>query len=133
MILLDTDVMVDIIRGYPPAMRWFSALKETPVLPGFVVMELIAGCQDKRDLALTRKAVGAMNILWPESEHCNKAIADLAQHHLASKLDPNDALIGELAVGLGTTLRTFNVRHFSLIPGLKILKPYAKKKPEGKR
>ncbi len=28
MILLDSDVMIDLLRQYPPAMQWFDALDE---------------------------------------------------------------------------------------------------------
>lgn len=41
MYVLDTDVLIDIQRGYPPALAWFSNLTELPALPGLVVMELI--------------------------------------------------------------------------------------------
>jgi hypothetical protein len=37
MLLLDTDVMVDVLRRYPAAVEWLAALGETPVgLPGLV-------------------------------------------------------------------------------------------------
>lgn len=51
MILLDTDVMIDLLRQYPPPMRWLDALDEEEeiALPGFVVMELVQGCRSKRE------------------------------------------------------------------------------------
>ena len=51
MILLDTDVMIDLLREYPPAVEWFNALAEDEViiLPGYVVMELLQGCRNKRE------------------------------------------------------------------------------------
>ena len=42
MVLLDTDVMIDILRQFPPAVSWLDSLNdEQIVLPGFVIMELI--------------------------------------------------------------------------------------------
>jgi len=42
MILLDTDIVIDVLREYPPAVAWFqSVANEEIVLPGFVAMELI--------------------------------------------------------------------------------------------
>ncbi|MGE0887360.1 MAG: type II toxin-antitoxin system VapC family toxin [Blastocatellales bacterium] len=43
MILLDSDVMIDLFRRFPPAVEWFGSLSadEEIALPGFVVMELI--------------------------------------------------------------------------------------------
>ena len=42
MILLDSDVIIDLLPQYLPAMMWFDALndEEELLLPGYVVMEL---------------------------------------------------------------------------------------------
>ncbi|MBN1579385.1 MAG: hypothetical protein JXA89_01685 [Anaerolineae bacterium] len=39
MILLDSDVMIDLLRQYPPAAKWFDTLDEDEelLLPGYVV------------------------------------------------------------------------------------------------
>ncbi len=51
MILLDSDVLIDLLRKYPPAMAWFDALGEDEELAvsGYVVMELIQGCRNKAE------------------------------------------------------------------------------------
>ena len=45
MILLDSDVLIDLLRNFPPAVEWFDTLDEDEdlVVSGFVVMELIQG------------------------------------------------------------------------------------------
>jgi predicted nucleic acid-binding protein len=49
MILLDTDIMIDLLRQYPPAVAWLNSLgDEEIVLPGFVAMEL-QGCDNKAE------------------------------------------------------------------------------------
>ena len=48
MILLDTDIMIDLLRKYPSAFAWLASLGDEEIgLPGFVVMELIQGCKNK--------------------------------------------------------------------------------------
>jgi len=39
MILLDSDVMIDLLRQYRPAIKWFDTLdeKEALLLPGYVI------------------------------------------------------------------------------------------------
>lgn len=51
MICLDSDVMVDLLRQYPPATEWFDTLDEDEeiVLSGYVVMELIQGCKNRTE------------------------------------------------------------------------------------
>jgi len=46
MILLDTDVIVDLLRQYPPVVAWLDSLGEERItLSGFVVMELSSHTQ----------------------------------------------------------------------------------------
>jgi hypothetical protein len=49
MILLDSDVVIDLLRRYPPAVQWFDQLyiDEEVVISGYGVMELIQGCENK--------------------------------------------------------------------------------------
>jgi hypothetical protein len=37
--LVDTDVLIDVQRGHPPAVAWFSALTVLPAVAGIVVMD----------------------------------------------------------------------------------------------
>ena len=66
MILLDTDVMIDILRGYLPAKSWQNSLGKTPILlPGFVVMELIQGCQNKAEQRTLEAILNSCKKIWP--------------------------------------------------------------------
>ncbi|KAF0248812.1 MAG: PilT protein domain-containing protein [bacterium] len=108
--LLDTDVMIDILRGYLPAVNWLAGLLEVPGLPGFVVMELISGCPNKAEVKKLQKSL----------------LDVFVKYKLNNGLGIMDALIGECAVGLGATLSTFNLKHFKVIPSLKTEQPYTK-------
>ncbi len=127
MILLDTDIMVDILRDYPPAVQWMQSLGDEAIaLPGFVVMELIQGCQTKIELTNIRKRLTSFQIYWPEEDACNKAVELFAQYHLSHQLGIIDVLIGQLAVSTKLSLYTFNKKHYAPIPGLKTVQPYRK-------
>jgi predicted nucleic acid-binding protein len=50
MICVDTDVMIDILRCYEPAMAWLRSLgSEELALPGLVAMELLQGCRNRAE------------------------------------------------------------------------------------
>jgi predicted nucleic acid-binding protein len=50
MILLDTDVAIDILRNHAPAVAWLQGLGSAPLgFPGLVVMELLQGCHNKAE------------------------------------------------------------------------------------
>jgi len=76
MILPDTDVMIDILRKYPPAMKWFDALdgNEEIVLPGYVLMELIQGCGNKGEQEQLQRSVEPYGVIWLSPNHCNRAL-----------------------------------------------------------
>lgn len=66
MIICDTDVMVDILRGQPSALAWLSSVSiETIALPGIVMMELIQGCRSKTEQLRMQKALKDYPLLWP--------------------------------------------------------------------
>jgi len=65
MIILDTDVMIDLLREYPPALTWLESIgDEEIVLPGFVVMELIQGCRNKGEQERVKRELSAYCIEW---------------------------------------------------------------------
>lgn len=35
MYVLDTDILIDVLRGHQPAIIWFTNLQEIPIIPGF--------------------------------------------------------------------------------------------------
>jgi predicted nucleic acid-binding protein len=127
MILLDTDVMIDLLRQYPPAVTWLGNVgEEEIVLPGFVVMELIQGCSNSAEQEKVEKNLRGHNIVWPSSGICNEALLVFARYHLSHKVGLLDSLIGQLAVSLNLPLYTFNQKHYSVIPELKTMQPYQK-------
>ncbi len=51
MIILDTDVVIDLLRGLPQAVEWFEEqTDEQFILPGYAAMELVQGCRSKAEL-----------------------------------------------------------------------------------
>jgi predicted nucleic acid-binding protein len=123
MILLDTDVMVDILRGYEPSKEWLKSVQEVGV-PGLVVMELLQGCQNAREQRQLEKALSEYPLYWPSEEDCNRALASFSSHHLSDNIGLLDALIAETAIGVPAELATFNVKHYRILKGLKTLQPY---------
>ena len=50
MVLIDTNVMVDVLRRYEAAVTWLESLKTQAVgIPGLVAMELLQGCRDREE------------------------------------------------------------------------------------
>lgn len=126
MLVLDTDILIDVQRGHANALAWLGALQALPSLPGFVLMELIQDARDLREVRVAQRLVAPFPIIWPSESDCHRALADFAKYHLSHRLGLIDALIGACVLGRGDTLCTFNVKHYSVIRGLNTTQPYQK-------
>lgn len=123
--LLDSDILIDVARGYEPAKRWLNSLLETPSVPGIVEMELVTGCANKTQAAQVHKLVASYAIYWPMEADCKRALTNFTQFYFSHNLGFTDALIAT-AVGLSATLCTFNVKHFAVVPTFLIEQPYVR-------
>ena len=127
MIILDSDVMIDILRQRSSAIAWLQSLgDEEIILPGFVAMELIQGCRDKTEQAKVEKTLAQCQIVWPSSEACAMALQLFSRYHLSHNIGLLDALIGQTAISLNLPLHTFNRKHYTVIPNLITVAPFAK-------
>lgn len=128
MILLDTAVLIDVLRKYPPAFAWFNTLDEDEelVVPGYVVMELIQGCRNKVEQESVRRELGVYGVIWPSPTDCDRALEVFATYRLSHNAGLLDVLIGQTALSLRAPLYTFNHKHYSFIPGMQMIQPYTK-------
>jgi predicted nucleic acid-binding protein len=124
--LLDTDILIDIQRGHPPAVAWFAGLTERPAVPLLVVMELLQDAANKARQDKALALVRALTVVYTTPADQQRALNDYAAFHLSNNSGLLDALIAATAIGLGATLCTFNVKHFRVVPGLTVEQPYAR-------
>lgn len=122
--IFDTDVSVDIVRGFTPALLWFHSLEEVAAIPGYAYMEVVGGCKDKGEIRRVRMLLSPLQVVWPNEQACSRGLTDFSQYHLSHNLGILDALIAATAINLGAILCTFNTKHFSFLPGLITEQPY---------
>ncbi len=124
---LDTDVLIDYLRGTPPAQTWFSSISASNFqIPGIVAMELLMGCRNRTELRRIQKFLHTFHIVWPEAAEFAKAYQMLGKHRLANNLGIPDCLIAAMALSRAATLYTFNLKHFRVIKGLDAKNPYTR-------
>ncbi len=125
--LIDTDVLIDILRGTPAAQAWLARSAATAFqIPGVVAMELMMGCRNQAELRRVQQFLGAFSVAWTEASEFAQAYNLLAAYRLRSGLSIPDCLVAAMALTRSATLYTFNMRHFRVITGLDVQEPYTR-------
>jgi predicted nucleic acid-binding protein len=125
MLLLDTDVVIDILRQHAGATAWLASVQNQPLaVPGFVALEAIDGCRDRTELTMVSRTLAAWSVLWLPESDCSNALTQFTSVHLSNAIGPFDVLIAFTALRHGVPLHTFNVMHYAAVPGLATVQPY---------
>ena len=119
--ILDSCVLIDVLRGHPAAVDLLTAIIESgdpawSVTP--VRTEILVGIRAGERDAFDRFAA---TIAWaPVHADLADDAAALAAPFVASHrgMDAVDMLLAALTVRSGGTLHTLNIRHFPMLPGL---------------
>ena len=123
--LVDTDVLVDCLRGTVPAQEWLKRLaNQSFAVPAVAAMELVMGCRDRTDLERIQRFLATFEVVWPEASEFAAAYQLLLTHRLSSGLNIPDFLIAASALTRNARLYTFNFKHFQVVPGLDVERPY---------
>ncbi len=126
MVLLDTDIIIDVLREYEPALVWVGNLDEEIALSGFTAMELVQGCAQKTEQRKVEKILRSMRIFWPSPTGCQAALELFIQLRLSHNIGLLDALIAQTAIENNIPLHTFNIKHYSVVSALTTIQPYQK-------
>ncbi len=126
MILLDTDILIDILRNFRPAIEWLYTIDDTLSIAGYSALELIQGCETKQEVNKISKFVSNFHILWLSEEASNKSLELFAIHRLKNKIGLIDSLIAQISIENNLVLHTFNIKHYKSIQELKTIQPYKK-------
>ena len=127
MVLVDTDVVVDCLRGTAPSREWLQRTStEALGLPGVVAMELLIGCRNRAEIQHLQKFLSTFSIVWPDASEFARAYELLAEHRLTSGMGIPDCLVAAMALVRKARIYTFNSKHFRVIPGVDAQEPYSR-------
>ncbi len=123
--LLDTSILVDILRGHTPARTWIDSLPEpTRSISVITGAELLAGCRNQREQRAVERELNLYTLIWVE-ENISQAAFDLYKRfHLSHGPGFLDCVIAATAITHGCRLATLNLKHFAALPGVQVQRPY---------
>jgi len=121
--VLDTSVLIDLLRGSPQATAWLAGLDDVPVCSEVTRTEVMQGMRSQERRA-TERLFQALRWI-PVDERVSRRAGELGRQLRGSHpgLSLPDLLIGASALELGAELATSNVRHFPMFEDLEA--PYA--------
>lgn len=126
MILIDTDVAIDILRKHPPAVAWITGAREPICLPGIVVLELYQGCHNRRECEALRVELASFAVLWPTESTSHQVLLEYPNARLSHSVGIMDALIAATAIAHHVAPSTFNQKHFAAFGQLTTVQPYVR-------
>ena len=123
MILADSDVLIDFLRGKGPGAERIQIELRTGRLSTTALnaFELISGARTEREQESVRLLLQALHILSFDSAAAERAAG--VRRELESKgeaIGTADYLIAGACLAHGATLLTRNRKHFERVPGLKL-------------
>jgi predicted nucleic acid-binding protein len=119
-VLLDSNIVIDVLRGNTAARRFVSMCAEKPCVTSPTITELHAGYRSQREEKVAQDLLDSLRLVRVQEEWIWRRAGEHLKHFGASHgLDPLDALIAATAEHHGLKLATLNVKHFPMIKGLK--------------
>ena len=124
--LTDSDILIDAERGVRAAIDFLIAQRVSGGLRLSVVsaMELIAGCRNSQELATLNQFLRHAIVVEIDPSISQLARGWMESYFLSHGLMIADALIAATAHDQRVPLFTKNVRHFQMLPGLTVIRPY---------
>ena len=124
-LLVDTDVLIEYLRGKEQAIAFLESLGRRPATSVICVAELFAGARSEQEREAIESFLLAFDLLPIDVE-----IARLGGKHRQQYLKSHgtglaDALIAATAMTYGLTLTTFDTKHYPMLE--QVLVPYPRR------
>ena len=123
-LVLDTDVLVDYLRGHKKAIAYLEGVKGPILTSAITVAELYAGVRDGEERAVLDRFLLAFDIAPVDDEIAKKGGIYRRNYGTSHGIGLADALIAATAELKQAKLVTLNEKHF---PMLDVYVPYRKR------
>ena len=123
--LLDTSILIDVLRGYKPARTWIVSVPPSARFVSVVTAaELLSGCRNQTEQRAVDRELALYQTVWLDEAISQAALQLYRRFHLSHSVGFLDCLIAATATGRGLRLATLNLKHFAPFPNIRPEKPY---------
>ena len=123
MLLIDTDVLIDFLKGVPAALQYLNSLPDPPLVSSVTVAELYAGVRDHERPVLDA-LVSRLQTIPIDRDMARRGGLIRRDYRSSQGVGLIDALIAATAEAHNTTLVTLNRKHFPALSNVVV--PYRK-------
>lgn len=123
--LLDTSILVDVLRGNEAARDWVDSLPaQSRFLSCVSAAELIAGCRNRREQRALDRERRLYTTIWLDEPASRLGLDLYSRHHLSHGIGFLDCLIAATAALRTLIVATLNVKHFEPLLDVRVRRPY---------
>jgi predicted nucleic acid-binding protein len=112
---LDSDVIIDYLRGLPAAANFIRGLSERPLISAITVGELYSGVRDGDERRELEIVVSGFRVIQVTRSIAIRAGLYRRQYRKSHGVQLPDALIAATADEMRAQLFTLNIGHFPMI------------------
>ncbi len=118
MIILDTDVFIEILKGNLPISKLPN--NHTIALSAVTAMELLYGAFNKQEMNEITKALACFEIIHMDPDISVRSVSLIQRYAKSHNLNIPDAIIAATSLDRSVALYSRNIRDFRFIESLQL-------------
>ncbi len=118
-ILVDTDVLIDFLRGKDKAISFIEEFSHNIILSAIVIAELYAGVKGANELSVLDNFVSFFHVIPIDSEIAKAGGLYKRDFGKSHGVGLADAILAATADKENAELKTLNVKHYPMVKNLK--------------
>ena len=118
-LLIDTDVMIDFLRGHPKAVALVKKHSSRIILSSIVTAELYAGVRGDEELDTLDNLVSLFRVIPVSPSLARAGGLNKRDYSKAHGVGLADAIVAATCEAENAELKTLNVKHYPMLKGLK--------------
>ena len=124
--LIDTDVLIDFLRGRPEARDFIASLPRDVAVSTATVAELYVGVREGRERQALEDMLATFRMLPLDAEAARQGGLLRRDYGKGHGVGLNDALIAATALLHALPLATLNLKHYPMLNAGQLVEPYRK-------
>jgi len=126
-LVLDSDVLIEILRGRPEASQWLTGLgAQTVGISVLTRMEILQGARNRQEQMTLLAQLNRYELVLLDAGDAIQALKWFETYRLSHGVGIMDCLIAASALRIGKPFYTFNIRHYRPFTALQAREPYSR-------